>query len=367
MKKQQKVLVVAGARPNFMKIAPLMRAFNKKRNKFNVKLVHTGQHYDYTMSESFFQDLGIPTPQIHLEVGSATHAGQTAKIMTAFEEVVIKEKPELLIVVGDVNSTMACSLVASKLGVKVAHVEAGLRSFDRDMPEEINRLVTDAISDYLFVSEPSGLENLKKEGVPKKKIHFAGNVMIDTLLHSKAKIQKSKVLKNLNLKPGTYGVLTLHRPSNVDSKKSLLEIFEILEWVSSKVRLVYAIHPRTKKMIEKFGLKKKFEQLDNIQVTAPLRYVDFLKLVSESKFMLTDSGGIQEETTILKVPCLTMRENTERPVTLTQGTNLLVGRNAREIKRQVNRVLAGKVKRGKTPRFWDGRAAERIVKVLESH
>jgi UDP-N-acetylglucosamine 2-epimerase (non-hydrolysing) len=362
-----KILIIAGARPNFMKIAPLLREFKYHHSRFNVKLVHTGQHYDFKMSDVFFRDLGIPKPNICLGVGSGSHAVQTAKLMTAFEKVLIQEKPDWIVVVGDVNSTLACSLVASKMGVKVAHVEAGLRSFDRTMPEEINRIVTDSLSDALFVSEPSGLVNLKKEGVPASKIFFVGNVMIDTLLYQMPQIDKSPILKKLNLKPEEYAVLTLHRPSNVDARHTLLEIHTILKETSSKIKVVYAIHPRTRKMISAHGLDKQFNGLKNVLLVEPLGYIDFIKLVKHSRFALTDSGGIQEETTVLKVPCLTMRENTERPVTITEGTNMLVGRTHSTIVKYTHQILAGKFKHGKTPRFWDGKTAQRIVQRLDQH
>jgi UDP-N-acetylglucosamine 2-epimerase (non-hydrolysing) len=360
----KKIIVVAGARPNFMKIAPLLKEFGNYKDQFNVMLVHTGQHYDFEMSESFFQDLDIPVPYVHLEIGSETHAVQTAKVMTTFEKLLQKESPELVVVVGDVNSTLACSLVATKMNIKVAHVEAGLRSFDRTMPEEINRIVTDSISDYLFVSEESGCLNLKKEGVNQEKIHFVGNIMIDTLLSNMPKIDKSLILKTYSLQPQMYAVLTLHRPSNVDSKESLLEIYGILKNTSERIKIVYPVHPRTKKMMERYALLNKFEELDNFLMVNPLGYIDFLHLVKNSKFVLTDSGGIQEETTLLKVPCLTMRENTERPITINEGTNILVGRSKFRIRERVDTVLTKHINGSKIPKFWDGKTAMRIVEVL---
>jgi UDP-N-acetylglucosamine 2-epimerase (non-hydrolysing) len=362
----KKILVIAGARPNFVKIAPLMKAFQKHRDRFQVMLVHTGQHYDFAMSEVFFRNLEIPRPDIFLEVGSASHALQTAKIMTSFEEVCVKEQPDIVIVVGDVNSTLACSLVAAKIGIKVVHVESGLRSFDRTMPEEVNRLVTDSLSDYLFVSEESGLANLKKEGVSSKKIFYVGNIMIDTLLSSTEKIEQSDVLNALKIKPGEYAVLTLHRPSNVDSKMSLSKIYEILRFISEKLTIVYPIHPRTKKMLETFGLLSTYEGLSGLKMIEPLGYIDFIKLVKDSRFVLTDSGGIQEETTVMKIPCLTMRENTERPVTIRQGTNVLVGTDKARIVTHVKRILTGKSKKSKIPRFWDGKTAGRIVSIIRN-
>jgi len=360
----KKIMIVAGARPNFMKIAPLMREFKEHKDYFQVSLVHTGQHYDIQMSDVFFKELGIPKPHISLEVGSSSHTIQTAKIMLAFERVLLKKKPDLIVVVGDVNSTMACSLVAAKMNVQIAHVEAGLRSGDREMPEEINRIVTDSLSDYLFVSEESGLCNLKKEGVPASKVFHVGNVMIDTLLSNMSKINKSKAFKAFGLQPKAYSVLTLHRPSNVDSEETLKEIYTILDAISKKINVIYPIHPRTKKMIEKHKFGKKLEKLNNLILIGPLGYIDFMKLVKESQFVLTDSGGIQEETTVLKVPCLTMRKNTERPATIEQGTNILVGRNQSKIVKEVNKILNNRSKKGGIPKYWDGKTAQRIVKIL---
>jgi UDP-N-acetylglucosamine 2-epimerase (non-hydrolysing) len=357
------IMFVAGARPNFVKIAPLLREFAKHRDVFNTSLVHTGQHYDFEMSGVFFQGLQIPDPDIHLNVGSHSHAVQTARIMISFEKVVTAEKPEL-VVVGDVNSTLACALVASKLGIKVAHVEAGLRSFDRTMPEEINRVVTDSISDYLFVSEESGLRNLKREGIASGKVHFVGNVMIDSLIWAGKHLGKSKVLDDLNLTEEEYGVVTLHRPSNVDSDASLSEICDILQLVSEKIQLVYPPHPRTKIMLKKHGLLGKLTVLTNLRLTEPLGYLDFVKLMNESKFVLTDSGGIQEETTALGVPCLTIRKNTERLVTVTQGTNTLVGKNKRRIDRCVTNILKGNFKQGTVPALWDGKASQRMAGII---
>ena len=357
-------MVIAGARPNFMKVAPIIRALKEHKKSLTVTLVHTGQHYDACMSDIFFKDLKIAKPNIYLNVGSSSHAVQTATIMKAFEQVIIKKKPDLVLVVGDVNSTLACSLVASKLGVKVAHVEAGLRSFDRNMPEEINRLVTDAISDYLFISEESGLINLKNEGVATKKIIYVGNCMIDTLLFNMERIEKSKILKTYDLKTKTYAVLTLHRPSNVDSNDTLTEIYNILKAVSQKIKIIYPIHPRTKMMIKKHQFLSKFKALENLIMIDPLGYLDFNKLVKYSKLVLTDSGGIQEETTLMKVPCLTMRENTERPSTLKQGTNILVGRNRIKIMQEVNKILNNYSKKSEIPKYWDGKASQRIVNYL---
>lgn len=368
---RKKIILVAGARPNFMKIAPLIREFKKHKNKFSISLVHTGQHYDFEMSGLFFQNLNIPRPDIYLKVGSHSHAVQTARIMSAFEKVALDEKPDLVMVVGDVNSTLACSLVASKLRVRVAHVEAGLRSFDRTMPEEINRIVTDSLSDYLFVSEESGIKNLKREGVHPGRIFFVGNVMIDTLLWNMKQIDKSPVLKSPALKcnssflkPRSYSVLTLHRPNNVDSPKALSEIFDILTSISEYIKIIYPVHPRTRKMIKSLGFADKFAGITNLTMIDPLGYIDFIKLVKNSLCVLTDSGGIQEESTVLGIPCLTMRENTERPVTLSEGTNYLVGRNKKKIIQCVRLFLNGKAKKKSVPQLWDGKAAQRIVKII---
>jgi UDP-N-acetylglucosamine 2-epimerase (non-hydrolysing) len=315
------------------------------------------------MSEVFFKELGIPEPNIYLNIGSGSHAEQTAKVIVAFEKVVLAEKPDLVIVVGDVNPTAACALVAAKLHIKLAHVEAGLRSFDRTMPEEINRLVTDALSDYLFVTEESGMKNLHKEGVAKEKVFFVGNTMIDTLLATMPKINKSKILSELALKKHDYCVITLHRPSNVDSRESLLEIIDILKQISQQTAIVYPVHPRTRAMLEKHKLLNQVAALPNLQMISPLGYVHFMKLVKDSRFVLTDSGGIQEESTVLGVPCLTMRENTERPATIKVGTNKLVGRNGKKILSAVQAVLKSTKKAG-VPPFWDGKTAGRIVKEL---
>lgn len=359
----KKIIVVAGARPNFMKIALLVNKL-RKIPSIQTLLVHTGQHYDYQMSEVFFQELKIPKPDIFLNVGSGSHAAQTAKVMTGFEQVILKEKPCLVVVAGDVNSTLACALVAAKMQTPVAHIESGLRSFDRTMPEEVNRLATDAISDYLFVSEKSGLTHLKKEGVSSKKVFYVGNVMIDSLIANMSSIDRSQILNKLKLKPLTYAALTLHRPSNVDTQEALLEIYAILKDCAAKSTLVYPMHPRTKSMLEKHGLLGKFKALPGLIMIDPLGYIDFIKLVKESSFVLTDSGGIQEETTYLKVPCLTVRENTERPSTVLEGTNALLGRDRKQISKAVDRILVRRWKKGRTPQYWDGRSTDRIIGVI---
>ncbi len=373
--RKQKILLIAGARPNFMKIAPLMRELRRHPDRFDAVLVHTGQHYDFSMSEVFFKNLNIPKPGIYLNVGSGSHAVQTARVMETFEKVALKEKPGLVIVVGDVNSTMACSITAAKLKIKVAHVEAGLRSFDRTMPEEINRIVTDSLSDLLFVTEDSGLKNLKKEGVPFKKIHFVGNIMIDTLLTNMPRIDKSGILKKLNstrataggpfLTPGQYCVLTLHRPANVDTPAALSKIFDIIRDVSRTTPIIYPVHPRTLGMLKRHGFYKDFNGLNNLLMIEPVGYIDFIHLVKNARFVLTDSGGIQEETTVLNIPCITMRENTERPVTIKEGTNYLAGLDKQKILKIVSAIRAGKAKQGRRPKYWDGKTAERIVTILE--
>lgn len=358
-----KIMNVVGARPNFMKIAPIVRAMKKYDHLQNI-LVHTGQHYDERMSKLFFDDLQMPQPDIYLNVGSASHAVQTARIMVEFEKVLLQEKPDLVVVVGDVNSTVACSLVAVKLGIKVAHVEAGLRSFDRDMPEEINRLLTDAISDFLFVTEQSGLDNLKREGVPDEKVHFVGHVMIDSLAYFSEKAEDSAIMDELRLDHQAYALVTLHRPSNVDNKENFLNLLDAFEEIEKEIKIVFPIHPRSRKMIETFGLQEKISAMQNLTLLEPLGYLDFMKLMHHARLLLTDSGGIQEETTYLGIPCITMRENTERPVTVDVGTNVLVGSDTELIKREAKNILDGNGKKGQIPELWDGKAAERIVKIF---
>src|SRR5438067_10388218 len=348
-----KVLNVVGARPNFMKIAPIVEAM-KKATDINGILVHTGHHYDEGMSDVFFRDLGIPVPDVHLGVGSGSHAEQTARIMVEFEKVCLAEKPDLVVVVGDVNSTMACTIVAAKLRIPVAHVEAGLRSFDRAMPEEINRLVTDALSDLLFTTSRDADGNLKREGADPAKIHFVGNVMIDTLLKHR---QKAAAL-NIE-KPKQYALVTLHRPSNVDDPNVLGPILEALDQISKTMPVLFPIHPRTRKRVEDFGLS-----MNGIRTMEPLGYLEFLNLESTATVVLTDSGGLQEETTILGVPCLTLRHNTERPVTITHGTNILTGPDRGRILEAFTRVMNGDWKFAGPPEYWDGQAAKRIVRVI---
>ncbi|MCP5056929.1 MAG: UDP-N-acetylglucosamine 2-epimerase (non-hydrolyzing) [bacterium] len=353
------LVVVAGARPNFMKVAPILREL-EKRPEFRVFLIHTGQHYDEAMSSGFFRDLGIAEPDLNLGVGSGSHAEMTADVLRKVEPVLIERQPAGLVVVGDVNSTLAATLAASKLGVPVAHVEAGLRSFDRAMPEEINRILTDSISDWLFVTEPSGRENLLREGVDEERIHLVGNVMIDTLLANREKARASDVLTRLGLEEGGYAALTLHRPSNVDDPAQLAALFGVFEEIHAELPVVFPIHPRTRAAVE----RQLGDRPPAIQMIDPLGYLDFLRLMADAHFVLTDSGGVQEETTVLGVPCLTLRENTERPVTVTQGTNQIVGRDPDTIRAEVRKILDGSAKQGRIPDLWDGGAAGRIVDQL---
>jgi len=360
-----KILNVAGARPNFVKIAPLMRAFTKRPGMAPV-LVHTGQHYDDRMSRVFFEQLGIPRPDINLEVGSASHAVQTAEIMRRFEPVVHSYEPDLVLVVGDVNSTIACALVAAKQHVPVAHVEAGLRSFDRAMPEEINRVLTDAISDFLFVTERSGAENLRREGIPDAKVHFVGNVMIDALLGNLEKARACGVLERLGLQPRRYAPLTLHRPCNVDDPETLSRLIGAIQQIAEDLPVVFPIHPRTRKTMLRFGLlpDADADRLGGIRLLEPLGYLEFLALMAQARLILTDSGGIQEEAAILKVPCLTLRETTERPVTVEVGCNQIVGSDPERILAACRNVVATEEFTCGTPEKWDGRAAERIADTL---
>ena len=348
-----------------MKIAPILREMKRRADVFDAKLVHTGQHYDEAMSGSFFQDLGIPEPDHYLEVGSASHAVQTAKIMIEFEKVVLEEKPDWVLVVGDVNSTIACALVCSKLGIKIAHVEAGLRSFDREMPEEINRILTDAISDLLLTTSEDADGNLTREGVAPEKIRFVGNVMIDSLFHSLEQAKASTVVSDHGLAEKEFAVLTMHRPSNVDDRSKLEGLLEAVSAVSEKIPVVFPVHPRTKSNIEKFGLGSYAS--DRFRFIDPLGYIDFLKLYSSSALVLTDSGGLQEETTALGIPCVTLRENTERPVTVELGTNVIAGTDPENIKAITFRILEDPSKvAGRVPPLWDGKAAERICDALLS-
>jgi UDP-N-acetylglucosamine 2-epimerase (non-hydrolysing) len=359
-----KVLNIVGARPNFMKVAPIYAEMKRRSNDFDPLIVHTGQHYDAAMSDAFFADLGLPKPDVYLGVGSGSHAVQTAKIMIEFEPVVLREKPDWVLVVGDVNSTIACSLVCAKLGIKVAHVEAGLRSRDRTMPEEINRILTDSISDLLLTTSQDADENLRREGIPAEKIRFVGNVMIDSLLRNLKIAENSTVREDLGL-GGDYAVLTLHRPSNVDEREVFSGLLGALLKISEKLPIVFPAHPRTKAKIEDFGFGERVAN-SNIKLIEPLGYLDFMRLYSGARLVLTDSGGLQEETTALGIPCLTLRENTERPITIEMGTNLLVGTDPEKIERAAFEILDSSdfASNAKIPPLWDGRAAERICDVL---
>lgn len=361
-----KIILVAGARPNFIKIAPLMQEM-RGRSGLDVRLVHTGQHYDERMSQLFFEELEIPRPDVDLEVGSASHAVQTAEVMKRFEPVLMAEAPDAVVVVGDVNSTLACSLTAVKMNIPVAHVEAGLRSFDRTMPEEINRILTDSISQWLFVSERSGLENLKHEGIPDERVFFVGNVMIDTLLHHRRRSERAKILEDLGLEDRGYAVLTLHRPASVDTPSVLKGLMSAVTRVSQELPVVFPVHPRTTKVLNEVMPGRASGNLTGLRLIEPLGYLDFLKLLSHSRLVMTDSGGIQEETTVLGVPCLTLRTSTERPATISEGTNVLVGLEPERILAAAFRSLKGKCTQQRIPEFWDGQASRRIVDILEGH
>lgn len=361
-----KIILVAGARPNFMKIAPIIRAIKSRQaiEAIEYLLVHTGQHYDANMSESFFEDLGIPKPDYHLNAGGGSHSEQTAKIMVAFEKICLDEAPDVVLVVGDVNSTLACSIVAKKLLIKVAHVEAGLRSFDMAMPEEINRMVTDAITDYFFTTEKHGNENLLREGKSRGAIHYVGHVMIDNLLFQHEKVldtvDSEFACHDLKARLGQYLFLTLHRPSNVDDKEKLSDIVRALNQVAEETPILFPVHPRTRKMLDSFGVRMS----ERIVQLEPLGYQEALYLWKDALCVFTDSGGLQEETTGLGVPCFTIRDNTERPVTVEEGTNTLIGTTGANILAAYDGLKKGNVKTGSVPELWDGKAAQRIVDVL---
>ncbi len=359
-----RILSVVGARPNYMKVAPLHRAFARYNCQVEHLIVHTGQHYDAEMSEIFFAELELPEPAVFLGVGSGTHAQQTARIMLAFEPVCLEMRPRLVVVVGDVNSTLACALTAVKLGIPVAHVEAGLRSFDRTMPEEINRIATDAIADYFFVTEPSGVENLRREGVPAERIFLVGNPMIDSLVHALPKARQHRIREQLGVRPGQYVVVTLHRPSNVDHPEQLRGLLEVLAELAQWRTVVFPLHPRTQQAIERFGLR---DYLRHICALPPLGYVEFLALMVEADFVLTDSGGIQEETTYLGIPCLTLRTTTERPITCQLGTNQLVRPEPDAVRAAIDALRRGERRSGQVPPLWDGHAAERIAQIVLHH
>jgi UDP-N-acetylglucosamine 2-epimerase (non-hydrolysing) len=361
-----KIIIVAGARPNFMKVAPLIRAIEEHNKKIGhsetvIKylLVHTGQHYDIKMSEVFFRELNLPKPDVNLEVGSDSHAVQTANIMIRFEDVCLKERPDWILVVGDVNSTMACTLVASKLGIKVGHVEAGLRSFDRTMPEEVNRLVTDVLADLLFTPSEDADENLLNEGIPADKIKRVGNIMIDTLILNLERARGKKTHEKMGLNYKHYAYVTLHRPSNVDNLSSLSTIIDNLCRLAREIPVVFPVHPRTRSQLQNHNLWEKSINTPNLKLTEPFGYHDSIGLVDSCKFVLTDSGGLQEETTYLNIPCLTLRPNTERPVTITQGTNRLT--SIETLDEDIESIMNGYRPSGKVPEFWDGRTGERVV------
>lgn len=360
-KMRKKIHIIAGARPNFMKVAPIVRALSGLNGGSDHRIIHTGQHYDQAMSEVFFMELEIPLPYQHLEVGSGSHAVQTAKIMVSYEKVCLEDRPDVVIVVGDVNSTVACSLVAKKLNIAVAHVEAGLRSGDMTMPEEVNRIVTDAISDYLFVTERSGIVNLAREGKPSHKVFFVGHVMIDNLYYQLDKLKNMDTgeLTSTHIRQelGQYGVVTLHRPGNVDNAGTLRRLMAALVEISMELPMVFPVHPRTKAMLDQYGIAPP----STIRMTQPLSFMDFLNLWKDAVMVLTDSGGLQEETTALGVPCLTLRDNTERPITLIEGTNVLVGTNPDRVMAEAKRVLVGDGKAGQVPELWDGKAERSMV------
>jgi len=359
-----KVLNIVGARPNFMKVAPLHRAFLQHPHVTS-KVIHTGQHYDERMSTIFFDQLELPKPDYYLGVGSGSHAVITAKVMMEFEKIVEQEKPDLVLVVGDVNSTLACALVTKKLNIKLAHVEAGLRSGDREMPEELNRIMTDGISDYLFVTEQSGMINLAKENVPDEKVFFVGNVMIDSLCSYQEKAIKIALLEKLNLTKKEYVLMTMHRPANVDQEHKIRTVVEMVERVCKRIPVVLPLHPRTAKHLQKFSLDKRFRSIRNLMILEPQGYLEFLNLMTNAALIVTDSGGIQEESTFLRVPCLTLRNTTERPITVTLGTNVLIPElDVDTIMATVDKTLREKKSDTVIPPLWDGKAAPRIVQHL---
>jgi len=353
-----KILSIVGTRPNFVKIAPFIAELEKYKN-FKSILVHTGQHYDFGMSESFFKDLSIPKPDYNLSVGSGSFAFQMSEIIKKMETVILKEKPDLIVVTGDVNSTLAGALIAKTSKILVAHIEAGLRSFDNRMIEEMNRILTDRISDFLFITEPSAKNNLLKEGIPNKKIFFVGDIMIDSLKGAESLIKSSNC--------DDYVVLTLHRPENVDDKNLFKEILEAVTEIQKKIKIIWPIHPRTNSRIKEFGFEYMVKNMKNIKLVSPLGYIDMLSLNKNAKFIMTDSGGIQEEATFFGVPCLTIRDNTERPVTVEVGTNIIAGTKKDRIIKEAYKILLGKIKKGKIPKYWDGKTAERIVKILNKN
>lgn len=359
-----KVISVVGARPNFMKIAPIHRAFLKVQEKVEHIIVHTGQHYDEKMSDAFFQDLEIPYPKIFLGVGSGSHAEQTARTMLEFEKICLREKPDLIIVVGDVNSTIACALTAVKLEIKVAHVEGGLRSFDRTMPEEINRIATDSICNYCFITEDSARINLAREGFPNENIFFVGNTMIDSQFFALEKAKQTNMLNVLNLSEKEYALATIHRPSNVDNKEQFEMMLDTFEYLAKYRKIILPMHPRTRKNLTLFGLQTKCDNIKNLIITEPLGYIDFLGLMLKCDFVITDSGGIQEETTTLRIPCITLRTTTERPVTTEIGTNILVKPVKENILKSFEDIIHKPRKQGIVPDLWDGKTGDRIVAII---
>lgn len=360
-----KVINVAGARPNFMKVAPIVEAMQRREQEFTPLVVHTGQHYDAGMSDAFFADLDLPQPNVHLGVGSASHAAQTAAIMKRFEPVVLREQPDWVVVVGDVNSTLACALVCAKLGVKVAHVEAGLRSRDRSMPEEINRLLTDQIADLLLTPSADADENLRAEGIAPEQIRRVGNIMIDSLYKHLERSRESRIKQQLALAEQSYAVLTLHRPTNVDEPVVFERILDALERITEQLPIIFPVHPRTRKTIAELGLDARIERIKDLQLIDPLGYLDFLNLYSSARLVLTDSGGIQEETSVLGIPCLTLRENTERPITVTLGTNTIVGSDPAKIIAAAFSALNETARKPISIPLWDGHTAERILAALQ--
>jgi UDP-N-acetylglucosamine 2-epimerase (non-hydrolysing) len=361
-----KVLNVVGARPNFMKVAPIVEAMKRRDAEFMPLLLHTGQHYDEGMSDAFFRDLRLPKPDVYLGVGSGSHAAQTAAVMQTFEPVVTSERPDWVLVVGDVNSTLACALVCAKLGIRVAHVEAGLRSRDRTMPEEINRLLTDQLADLLLTPSEDADRNLLAEGIPEKRIRLVGNVMIDSLFGQLERAAHSTVREDLGIKGQDYATLTLHRPSNVDERAPLSRILDALAEISQRLPIIFPVHPRTRARIAEFDLKGRIERLENLRLVEPMGYLDFLRLYSGAALVLTDSGGIQEETTALSIPCLTLRENTERPITVEMGTNKIVGTDTGRITEAAFAALASPrdTQQKRIPPLWDGHTAPRILDAL---
>lgn len=364
MIRSKKIILVAGARPNFIKVAPILQELVKYPEVFRTMLIHTGQHYDAEMSDVFFQDLELPKPDRFLGVGSGSHAEQTAKVLTTFERVCIEERPDLVVVVGDVNSTMACAIAAKKLFIRVAHVEAGLRSRDWAMPEEINRVVTDAISDLLFTPSFDANENLLREGVPPERIHFVGNVMVDCLLTQISKTENRDTLQRFGVTAGNYATLTLHRPSNVDDPEVFTGIFNVMLDLSQELPIIWPVHPRSRKMLEQLGLVRLINGSGGLRLTEPVGYLDMLTLNRWARMIITDSGGLQEEATVLGIPCVTLRENTERPVTVKAGANRVVGNSPDRIKSAVLSILNGNGNKITIPELWDGKAAVRIVEVF---